>query len=59
MSKKYGKTPLHFAVENGHIECVQYLLDKGANLDDQDSVRTKCYFDKYIILIHKKYIILS
>ena len=52
MSKKYGKAPLHFAVENGHAECVQYLLDKGAKMEDKDSVRSNRYF-------HNKYIILS
>jgi len=29
-----GWTPLMFAIYNGHLETVQFLLDKGANVHD-------------------------
>ena len=28
-----GNTPLHWAVEKGHLECVRVLCEKGANVD--------------------------
>jgi uncharacterized protein len=31
-----GKTPLHFAARDGHLEMVRLLLDKGAAIDDRD-----------------------
>ena len=29
-----GKMPLHLAVENGHMECLEWLLEKGADIND-------------------------
>src|SRR6188474_3254511 len=31
-----GRTPLHYAVEGGHLEVVKELLEAGANVDAQD-----------------------
>jgi len=31
-----GKTPLHFAARDGHLEVVRVLLDAGAAIDDRD-----------------------
>jgi ankyrin repeat protein len=31
-SKASGKTPLHIATEAGNLECVEQLLDAGANV---------------------------
>lgn len=36
-SKEDGKTPLHIAAENGHINCVDLLIRVGANLDLRDN----------------------
>ena len=33
-----GYTSLHFAAKNGHLEVVKLLIEKGANLQDKDSV---------------------
>ena len=35
-TKYYRKTALHFAVENSNIKLVQYLIEKGADLDIDD-----------------------
>jgi hypothetical protein len=32
-----NKTPLHWALENGHLEVVRFLLAHGANVDSRDS----------------------
>jgi len=32
----YGKTPLHFAVENGRTEVLRLLLDHGADANARD-----------------------
>ena len=34
---KYQWTPLHYAVEQGHIEVTKFLILKGANKQAQDS----------------------
>jgi ankyrin repeat protein len=31
-----GKTPLHYAARDGHLEMVRLLLDAGASIDDRD-----------------------
>ncbi len=36
-----GSTALMLAVENGHTKCVQLLLDRGANKEAKDRVRTR------------------
>jgi len=33
---KYGWRPLHFAANNGHVDVVRFLLEKGANVNAQD-----------------------
>ena len=33
-----GQTALMMASNGGHVECVQLLLDKGAQVDHQDRV---------------------
>ena len=33
MSKQYRYAPLHYAVWQGHVSVVEYLLDHGANVD--------------------------
>ena len=35
---QYGHTPLIVASQNGHKEVVELLLDKGANVDQQNKV---------------------
>ena len=35
-----GYTALHLAVSNGHYDCSQLLIQAGADVDIQNSVRT-------------------
>ena len=37
---EYGNTALSVACQEGHAETVRMLLEKGANIDYQDKVRT-------------------
>ena len=37
-SLQYGNTPLMEASVKGHVECVKTLLDKGAEVNQQDKV---------------------
>jgi len=34
-----GCAALHLAIENGHLDVVKCLLEKGANIHDKDYVR--------------------
>ena len=34
-----GRTSLHFAAANGHLDLVQLLLTQGSDINDKDSVR--------------------
>jgi ankyrin repeat protein len=36
LSDMEGLSPIHYAVENGHIELVEYLLNYGANIESKD-----------------------
>ena len=35
---QYGHTPLLFAAEQGHLEVVEYLVEKGADTEATDRV---------------------
>ena len=35
---QYGYTALHWAAQNGHIEVVRLLLDRGANIEARNVV---------------------
>ena len=36
---KYGWACWHFACEKGHLQIVQYLIEKGANIEEKDQRR--------------------
>ena len=42
-----GRTPLHTAAEYNGVDCLKYLLDKGANIDSKDMVRQLMCILKY------------
>ena len=37
---QYGDTALHWAVDNGHYDCAQLLIQSGADVDIKDRVST-------------------
>ena len=42
LSLQWGKTALMMAYDRGHIECVKMLVDKGAQVNIQDTVSLSC-----------------
>lgn len=45
MFLQYGTTPLVWAARKGHLECVKYLLQMGADVDQEGAVsKKKRYF---------------
>ena len=38
----YGRTALHLAAENGDVECLKALLDKGSDVTATDEVCDEC-----------------
>lgn len=49
---QYGTTPLVWAARKGHLECVKYLLQMGADVDQEGAV-SNCAFssDKYMCIL--------
>lgn len=41
MFLQYGTTPLVWAARKGHLECVKYLLQMGADVDQEGAVSKK------------------
>jgi ankyrin repeat protein len=46
--KSKGVTPLHLAAEGGHLEVMDELLERGANIDARTKGACGC---KYLLLI--------
>jgi ankyrin repeat protein len=46
----HNNTPLHLASQHGHIDIVEYLVNKGANVDSKD--RSIVMFLSSDILFH-------
>lgn len=40
---QYGTTPLVWAARKGHLDCVKYLLQMGADVDQEGAV-SNCSF---------------
>ena len=53
VSSLHQITPLHVAAERGHRRIVEYLADKGADIDIQDKngVFIHDYSDNYVALL--------
>jgi hypothetical protein len=49
----YGQTPLYVAAMGGHVDVVQYLLDKGARTDVKDTFYKESMLG--FVLYHKHY----
>ena len=49
-SSLYQRTPLHMAVEGGHVEIIKYLVQKGAqvNIQDEAGVSITCKYSRKI-----------
>ena len=41
-----GESALMYAATNGHLACLTYLADKGANIETKNYVRSRV-FDSY------------
>ena len=39
---QYGYTALMIAAMNGHLSCLELLVEKGADLNAKDNVRDEC-----------------
>jgi len=38
-----GRTPLHLATQNGNVDAVRYLVEKGANIEAKNMVSNWIY----------------
>ena len=51
-----GKTPLIWASQEGHLECIKYLKRAGANVSEADEVLyIQQYVKKYILSVYVIY----
>ena len=46
----YANTALIFAADNGHLEIVEYLLEKGANIEAGNIDKSRSLFFLIILL---------
>lgn len=51
MFLQYGTTPLVWAARKGHLECVKYLLQMGADVDQEGAV-SNCSFSSDKVWVH-------
>ena len=50
-----GDTALLLACQEGHIECVRYLVENGADIEAKDNVSNMCNFLTILFLIQWEY----
>jgi ankyrin repeat protein len=46
----HKRTPLHYASENGHLDIVEYLLNKGANIESKNNDTFHIHHDLFIFI---------
>ncbi len=48
---QWGSTALIYAAQNGHIDCVQVLVESGADMGTKNDVRGMIWFQAFFNLI--------
>ena len=59
LSLQYGRSPLMVAASEGNVECLQLLLDKGADVNHQDEVSSFHHEMRSLPLVHVYHISFS
>ncbi len=51
MLQRTYETPMHLAASGGHYDLMQFVMEKGGSLEDEDKVRPFIFCETFLICV--------